>query len=296
MFGNILDKYHLLYAPETEAGSEATATETIPPPVVTEGAEEDGAVTTTTAETEQIPPTTIPKERFDAVVAQRWQERSRAETEANRAKLLETNLGELQRRIASLPAEVQQQIGLTAPTAGQTATTSPTATYTREQVEQYVQAEAASRAFNEKCNAVAEEGKKKFTDFDSSLSDLRRMSPFDPSSGQQVLPVSLVEAAFETDDPAEALYLLGKDPTEAERIISLSPTKQVAALLKFTGRKAEKTTTPGNNLSKAPPPITPAVGAGSGTTTTVDLADKRTPIDRWMEERTAQVESKKKAR
>lgn len=122
---------------------------------------------------------------------------------------------------------------------------------------------AQQRAFDESCNKVFEEGSKSFPDFQDALSNFKLLGG---------LPPVLIEAAIETDNAANVLYQLGKNPGEADRILRMSPTKMAVAVAKLASKPAEPL-----SVSKAPPPIKPIAGNGK-----VETDPEKMPVEQWM--------------
>ena len=92
-------------------------------------------------------------------------------------------------------------------------------------------------------------------------------------------PQAMQEAMLESDIPGELYYHLGSNPAELNRIASLSPIKQVAAILALEAKlKAPPAVT------KAPPPIVPTIGQSSVKKATFDLPWKEFVKQRRKEE------------
>lgn len=113
-------------------------------------------------------------------------------------------------------------------------------------VDQKAEAKAAQAAFDAECNAAYEKGKQSFPDFETALGNFRLLGG---------LPPQLVDAAIATGEAHKVLYELGKDPDEATRIMSLSPTRMAVELAK----KAVSAPAP-KPVSKAPAPVRPIDG------------------------------------
>lgn len=147
-------------------------------------------------------------------------------------------------------------------------------------------AQAATLAFNAKCNRIAAEGSEKWKDFDASVATWKRLGE---------LTVPIVEAADETGHAAEIIYELGRQPAEAERILKLTPVQQIAAIVKF-GQKYGATpagVTTAREISGAPEPIRVAVGGGAAKPATVTLYDTdKLTTAQWIEQREAELDAK----
>jgi hypothetical protein len=149
-----------------------------------------------------------------------------------------------------------------------------------EKALQIAQGIAAQQAFAQRCNAVAMEGQKEFTDFGERVQLINQVAG-------GAVPDEFLEAVLETDKPHSVLYALGADPEKAMEILSLPPIKQAAALVKFEAQMSKP-----KPRSKAPAPITPQVGGGGKTTTSLD--DTNLPIDQWMKLRNKQLEGNRR--
>jgi hypothetical protein len=120
-------------------------------------------------------------------------------------------------------------------------------------------AETAKRYTAEASEARKADWAERVAEFKSRAAD------FDTVVGNPRLPItsSMAETLYEMDDDGPALaYFLGKNPHEAARLASLSPS---AAAIQM-GRMAERLKAPPRRTaSSAPPPVGPVTGGG-GTT------------------------------
>lgn len=114
---------------------------------------------------------------------------------------------------------------------------------------------AAQADWDRQCNAVADQGKKEFPDFDARLAAIT--STINPQDQREVMAYNdVLAAAIETGAAHKVLYALGSDPGEYQRLMKLSPVKRAMEL----GTMASKLTND-PEPSKLPKPITP-VGSG----------------------------------
>jgi hypothetical protein len=239
----------------------------------------------------------VPQSVVDRITADKW-EAKRAQEEAERKLALANATVEELRKIAAGEP----------PNAGTTTTTTPTAPAPRlsaDELRRLVSEQSAVDRFNEACNKSVEEGRKTHDDFDRVvLQDLTRLSPiYDPRAGGPIIPQPLVEAALETGEAHEVLYALGKDPQNAERIMRLKPIQQAVEIAKFhdklvAGRVAApvageddegETATP--PTSRAPAPIRPRTGSGSGSARPAfDVNDpSKSTTAEWIRQREAEI-------
>ena len=133
----------------------------------------------------------------------------------------------------------------------------------------------ATEEFNKKCNNLVSDGQEKFEDFDEALTNMRSVGAVGPGADP-----SFISAVFELKDPTKIFHELGKNPDEAARILSLTPTRQVIELARLEERLSKPKPVV---ISKTPKPITP-LGGGSAKTP-VDLNDDKLPMDKWLAER-----------
>lgn len=232
---------------------------------------------------------TVPLERLQAVVAQK------AETQrANEALTRELKLAN--DMLAEFKAVGSKAAAGTDPAKTNGAAKAPT----QQELQAMVREEAAQLNFNERCNAAAAEGKKAHADFDKVvLGDLTSVSPVLGPQGRPVLPMPLLEAALETGNAHEVLYELGKDISEAARIMALRPVAQAVELAKFASKLAEKATGEQEldedgkpvlkNVSKAPAPIrAPTKAGGTKPAFTVYDTDNFS-TEEWVRQREKQI-------
>lgn len=112
------------------------------------------------------------------------------------------------------------------------------------------QEQARIQTFNQACDKTAEVGAREFPDFKQAVGTLQALGMMQPETVQVVL-----DAAGE--NAHKVLYQLGKNPEEAERVLSLSPIKMAVELSKLGASAPGKQPPP---LSKAPDPIKPISG------------------------------------
>jgi hypothetical protein len=144
---------------------------------------------------------------------------------------------------------------------------------------------AAMMAFNEKCNAVAAQGKAQYSDFDNAVQAI--------NSGVGEMTPQFLEAVLETGAPSDVIYALGKQLDRAADIMALSPARQGVALAKFAAELASNKKPAGKKVSDAPEPISPKVGApkmkGSPS-----IDDDSIDIKEWMRLRETQLKERRR--
>lgn len=150
--------------------------------------------------------------------------------------------------------------------------------------EKKTQQRIADQQFTSRCNAVADVGEVEFkADWNESVANLRMLG----DDGN--IPKLLLDAALESDNPAQALHHLGQHPDEAMEILALTPIQQVARVTKLGTKKAVVP----KPRTKAPDPIEPLDGnggAGDSTGLTDDVDDET-----WLRNRNAQINTNRLA-
>lgn len=162
------------------------------------------------------------------------------------------------------------------------------------EVEARITAEASRRAgeiaamqkFSDDCRQAADKGKVLFPDFEQKITSLAKL--IDVSSPESLQRYQqFVAAALETGEAPRLLHALGGDLNEAERIMSLPPTKQGIELAKLALKPQ-----PEGGISKLSKPITP-LGNRGAQHTDIDPSDaeRGTKLDvkTWMERRNLQA-------
>jgi hypothetical protein len=131
----------------------------------------------------------------------------------------------------------------------------------------------AVEKFNESCNAIADQGEAKYSDFQDAMRTFQLLGG---------LNRPLIEAASDAGNAHLTLYHLGKNPEEASRIMALPERQQAVALARLSDKLAAPP--PPAALSKAPPPISPVSGNGNRN----DLGDPdKLSTAEWMRRRDA---------
>ena len=93
----------------------------------------------------------------------------------------------------------------------------------------------------------------------------------------------------EAENAEDVAYYLGKNPKEAERIVSLPTLSQVREIGKLEAKLLAEPAKP-KTPSKAPAPITPLTGAAPVTT---DVPSENDEIGTWIKRRSKQVHGKR---
>lgn len=102
----------------------------------------------------------------------------------------------------------------------------------------------AQAQFNADCNRVADAGKAAYPDFEAALSNLRALGSLTDQNLQLIVETG-------TEEGARLLYELGADPAEAEKLLTLPPSRFAIELGKRTVAKPAKAAAV---VSSAPPP------------------------------------------
>lgn len=230
--------------------------------------------------------------RIDALTADKWEARRRA-AEA------EAQLAAVNERLAALDAAAAPP-----PATDPSVAAHPDRLYTAAEMQQHARSiasqEARQMAFNSEVNTVLAEGQRSHEDFDQSIASLRRFGPLPPQ-----FVASILEAGADGDIKAsEIIYALGRDLTEADRLLSLPPERQGAAIVRYAMTKVRQadaaagapaagnalTAAPAAALSSAPPPVRSALSPATSSVPRLD--DPNLPTAEWMKLRDAQVASR----
>lgn len=118
-----------------------------------------------------------------------------------------------------------------------------TSILSQAEVDRQANEKANAILFNRDCDRIAEEGNDAYEDFQESIGVLQSLG-----DGY----ANLVHVAVDMPDAHKILYHLGKNPDEAERLLSLPPTKMAIGLSKLEGELSK-----GKSISKAPAPLNP---------------------------------------
>jgi hypothetical protein len=147
---------------------------------------------------------------------------------------------------------------------------------------------AAQREFADKCNHIAEVGRKEFDDFDARIKEIHKVvDGEDPTSVAQFNQI--LAAAIETGDGAKVLHRVGGDKNLAARLMEMSPLQLGITLTKLANEKSAA------EPSGAPAPIKP-IGSRGGAREAIDPSDpeksgKLSTAD-WIKRRNEQIERK----
>jgi hypothetical protein len=112
----------------------------------------------------------------------------------------------------------------------------------------------AQQSFNAKCNDVEDKGSKTFG---AKWQNAKAQLAILDDEGR--IPLDLLTTALETDDPAKVLFELGTDIEKATEFMAMTPLRRAIAMAKIADTKA-----PVRQQSRAPAPVDPIGGKGSG--------------------------------
>lgn len=136
---------------------------------------------------------------------------------------------------------------------------------------------------------MAAQGKEQFGEAAFNASVVALTSVIDRSDPGEVQAYrSLVEAAIDTGQAPRLIHLLGQDPSEAARLLELSPARMGVELAKLAAADPDRST------SRAPRPAQVPRGSGGGSAphtaidpTDPERADRLTTAE-WMARRNQQ--------
>ncbi len=139
----------------------------------------------------------------------------------------------------------------------------PKPAVTQEEIDKLVKAEAARQVqvqrFNDTCNAVADTGKKEFTDWDEALKNLTLVGAIGANA-----PIDFLETAVELQNSHKVLHYLGTNLDEAEKISKLPPKRmalEMARLEATLNAPVAAPVVPPVPVSQAPAPVLPVTGS-----------------------------------
>lgn len=234
------------------------------------------------SEIEELEPEIVPEPepvasaRESQLAAEKWEERRRAEAAEARAKRAEETLAE----VAKLDPNLVRPQGDT-PQAGRR--------FTADDLRSEAMRIAHQQQFDNRVNEAVLAGRKAYTDYDQAIDGLKRVTG-------AVVPSEFVAAALETGEATEIIYALGKNPSEADRVLSLPPLKQAIELERMASKmradKAQKVAS-GPAVSKAPVPIPERVGP-RGSTKELSLNDPKLPLAEFIRRRNEEEQKARK--
>lgn len=257
--------------PELKPAAQLLAEETPPEP---EALPEPAAPP---PETDEARRSRTAADRIKELVVEKSSERRAREAAEARARLAEETLAEIGRLDPEIAQRLQQAAGQGTPTAPFAA---PQATFTRAQVEQAAAALASQAQFNQQVDAAVIAGRTQHPDFDAAVAGLKALT------GPQGPSTEFIQAALATGEAPELIYRLGKDPAEADRLLSLPPAalgaqmERLAATMRGEKAAAAKPPEP----TRAPPAIAPRV-TGRGATSELALDDPKLPMAEYIKRR-----------
>lgn len=143
---------------------------------------------------------------------------------------------------------------------------------------------AEANAWNARCNACAEEGRKEFPDFNAQIDRLKSLVDFN-DQGEVQKYSALITAAMDAGAGHKIIHALGSNPEEASRILGLNPMKMAVEITKMALNP--------QTVSNAPKPIVPVGGGRGGARQEIDPDDAeradRLTTKEWMARREKQV-------
>lgn len=220
-----------------EAGQQVTEGEEVPAEEAATEGEAEGAETA--AEGEEEDPAarktkwrqTKMQARIDELTREKFAERRAREAIETRLRAIEAGEATETEQPAVLPeAEIERRAEVKA------------------------EAKAAEKSFADACNAVYDKG------VDAHGEEFKEaLVNFQTLVGEGFR--SITNIALATDDPAKVILELGRDPEEAERILKLPAARMAIEMDRLARGRAK----PAKPVSKAPAPIRPVGGTGSGT-------------------------------
>lgn len=195
------------------------------------------------------------QKRIDALTAEKWEERRKAEGLQRQTEALLSQLAEMRKNPSVSPSVTPngaQQGAITQPQQPAVTQTQPAVTEAEIEARANSKAEILmrERAFTKACNDVYEAGKNDYDDFDKSL------RTFNMVGG---LPTPLLETITEMPNAHKVLYALGKDAELTERVVKMPLTKAAMELARIESNLAKPVV---RQVSSAPNPVRPLDSSG----------------------------------
>ena len=162
---------------------------------------------------------------------------------------------ELKREVAELRARA------TAPQAAAQQGQQPAGYVPIAQVQDAAAELVADERFAEECNAIADIGEAKYADFGEALSNWQLL-------GGPPRPLLEAITALGKEEGARVYYELGKDPSKAQKLLSMSSAKMIVAATKMGAAPL-----PPLSTTKAPDPIRPISSGRVANNTPENMTD-----------------------
>lgn len=143
----------------------------------------------------------------------------------------------------------------------------------------------AAQTVIQKSNTVAEKGATEFQDFGEAVTNLNMMGALFTDANK---PTALGEAILESDIGHKLLHHIGTHPTEAQRLMAMTPLQQARAIGLLEAKLSAEPAVTKPAVSNAPPPVKP-VGSRAPSSNELSESDD---IETWMKKRQAQVKRK----
>ena len=139
----------------------------------------------------------------------------------------------------------------------------------------------ATRTFNERCDAVFNEGSTKYGDaFKVAIANLNMAGVVSPTE------ISFVQDALRTENPAAVLKFYGENPGDAERVAGLDPVSRALEMDRLSRKVGQDALPAPTPVSRAPAPIVPV--SGDRPSGDVDLYDDNVDDTAWFAARQRQ--------
>jgi hypothetical protein len=148
----------------------------------------------------------------------------------------------------------------------------------RNEERQRMAAEAAQAEFDNACNKVAADGKKRYSDWDATINKITNaVAPLHELEGKY----RFVTLLLDTSDPDKVLHDLGQDPDRMEEVLNMRPGKMVIELEKIAKAKPKK------DISEVDPPPGHIDGGTGGVRN--PLTNPKAPMSDYAKARNAEL-------
>ena len=148
----------------------------------------------------------------------------------------------------------------------------------RNEERQRLAAEAAQAEFDDACNKVVADGKKRYSDWDATITKITNaVAPLHELEGKY----RFVTLLLDTSDPGKVLHDIGQDPDRMEEILAMRPGRMVIELEKIAKAKPKK------DISEVDPPPSHIEGGTSGVRS--PLTDPKASMSDYAKARNADL-------
>lgn len=233
------------------------------------------------------PASNVPRET-ETEPRQDWRDRRIGEQQ-QRLRERNARIAELEAQLASQGQPPQPGQGPGNQPYVQQQPTAPQQGDIQRQINEAAARLAANNVFTDRCNEVAQQGRRVYTNFDQRVQ--RLVGLVDAQDPIQVNHYNdFLKAAMQTGQAPRLIFELGGNLDEASRIMAMDPVGMTYELTRMSMRT-------GSEASAAPAPLTPIASAAQSNRTMVQPDDPETAdtleTSEWMRRRTEQMQTRR---